>query len=141
MSLQTAKQLAHAMVVEAAQEVGVDLEHKPKAPKAARNRRKVTELPVEEPKAEKKAKELKVEEVRPVCSCLKKDGKPCSAKAMRNVTYCTDHRPGILHLQQVETGKLEEYLGVSYEQLTRVVEAFGWGKAQVIARKLIVEGL
>lgn len=162
MSLQSARKLAHQIVAEA----NPQAEQTTKPKTASKRKGKKAEFhthdgeqwpvtdkgcdycsgarkdatPAEKAKVEAKKEKVPVAP-RPVCAHTKKDGQPCTAKSMKDVDYCTDHRPGILHLKEAEVAKLTHYLGLDSAQLARVVEAFGWGKAQVLARTLSGEGL
>lgn len=69
----------------------------------------------------------KSSEPRPTCAGTKKDGSPCTARAMEGSTFCTDHRPVMSRFTADEITALETV------SIAEWVDLLGWGRAKKLA--------
>lgn len=70
-------------------------------------------------------------EPRPTCKGTKKDGTPCTAKAMEGSEYCTDHRPVRARFNDAEW---DAFKSIPTETL---IERLGWGVALKMAKEQV----
>lgn len=78
-----------------------------------------------------KKSKAKSTELRPTCKGTKKDGTPCTAKAMEGSDFCTDHRP----VRDRFTD--EQWAAINQLSPEVLVERLGWG----VTLKLVKEHL